>query len=440
MVLGISPLFSVLRNSIEIIGYYVVFLLLDKSRFSWKKTISICAGWILLLIAHGTLWILYHPQSYSRWCAAALMVESVVFFVFMSEYGVFQILYNASLITTAMLIQIYICVRFAQLFFHNSLWADVTMRLLMVGLGIWLCHHYLRGFYRKVVEDMRFDWKRLSFVSIVGNSLFIYFGMMPTHVMVRPVREQFVGISIGGLLLLTHLLMLRVLFFMQREMEAKRELGLSLQGNRMLKKELSLMQEFVRETRRTRHDMRHHNLILYEFAKKGKTDEIRNYLEVYEEEMERERPDWYCSNPAVDSILSAYDRKACQNGVEMHTDASVEREIGIGDLDFTAILGNLLENAIHGAISSGRKNPKINVQIGRKSAKLGIMVSNTSAEDIHFENGLPKSQNGENVGIDSIMRSVDKYDGEVDFQLREGMFICRVLLKLPGRAMQGCSS
>lgn len=44
MILGITPLLSIARNVIQVGGFCLMFLLLDKPRFSWKKTI---AGYLL---------------------------------------------------------------------------------------------------------------------------------------------------------------------------------------------------------------------------------------------------------------------------------------------------------------------------------------------------------------------------------------------------------
>ena len=46
MILGITPFLSVLRNGIEVMAYSVLFLTLDKPKFSWKKTIFCYAGFI----------------------------------------------------------------------------------------------------------------------------------------------------------------------------------------------------------------------------------------------------------------------------------------------------------------------------------------------------------------------------------------------------------
>lgn len=56
----------------------------------------------------------------------------------------------------------------------------------------------------------------------------------------------------------------------------------------------------------------------------------------------------FCGNKTVNSILSAYTQKAKQAGIRMTVEAAVKQDVGIKDIDFTAILGNAMENAVHG--------------------------------------------------------------------------------------------
>ena len=58
---------------------------------------------------------------------------------------------------------------------------------------------------------------------------------------------------------------------------------------------------------------------------------------------------------------------------------------------------------------------KINVSMHIKSGKLAIIVENTCNEEVYFEEGIPKSKYKEGIGIQSILRSVNIYHGEIGF-------------------------
>ncbi len=59
-----------------------------------------------------------------------------------------------------------------------------------------------------------------------------------------------------------------------------------------------------------------------------------------------------------------------------------------------------------------------------------LVCQNTCLPDIVFENGLPHNENRDGVGIESILYSTEKYSGDADFCIEDGMFVCRVLLNM----------
>ena len=104
--------------------------------------------------------------------------------------------------------------------------------------------------------------------------------------------------------------------------------------------------------------------------------------------------------------------------------------LNVSQGDFIAILGNAMENAIHGCEESGREEKRISVYLKQKQDKLAIRISNTCPEKISFQNGLPVRKDGGGIGISSILRSVKKYKGEADFTVESGEFVARILLQI----------
>jgi len=50
------------------------------------------------------------------------------------------------------------------------------------------------------------------------------------------------------------------------------------------------------------------------------------------------------------------------------------------------------------------------------------------AGEVYFEEGIPKSKYKEGIGIQSILRSVNIYHGEIDFKYKNHIFLCRILI------------
>lgn len=93
-------------------------------------------------------------------------------------------------------------------------------------------------------------------------------------------------------------------------------------------------------------------------------------------------------------------------------------------MDFVAILSNLLENALNATKELKCTGP-IRISVRGIGEKTVIVVSNPAEGDFRLENGLPISRS---TGIDSIITSAKRYNGEVKYKIEDG--ICTVCVVL----------
>ena len=69
--------------------------------------------------------------------------------------------------------------------------------------------------------------------------------------------------------------------------------------------------------------------------------------------------------------------------------------------------------------------------MGMKAGKLLIVVENTCREELVFRDGLPDQpgvRQRKGIGISSIVKSVEKYGGAIDFGCRDGRFVSRAVM------------
>ncbi len=430
MILGITPLLSIVRNLIQIGGFCIMFLLLDKPRYPWKKTIL---GYILYcgaLSIVGIGWVLWDPASYKRFCVLVLFITASVFFFHMSSMNGFQIVYNMSLQAFLFLFLLYVGIGGAQVLFGGSPWADIGIRLTCLSVMAFVYIRWLRKPFQDLIQHVDIQWRNVCMVSVAGDLLIIYQGSYPDMVSLREAREQLVFVSLCVLMILTHLTMLTTLHAIRGEMERRRELELIKISNNLLKKELELTRRSIEEAKHVRHDIRHHNLNVAAYARNGDMEGLFHYLKEYEREQEDEGLSAMCHNNAVNNILMEYGKRARKSGIKTSMDVEVSQDIPIRETDFIAILGNAMENAIHGCLNSEKETKEIFVRIKPKYKKLVIQIANTCRDKVVFENGIPVASQGHGIGVASILRSAGHYDGEVDFKVQEGRFILRIILNI----------
>ncbi len=176
------------------------------------------------------------------------------------------------------------------------------------------------------------------------------------------------------------------------------------------------------ENRRIRHDLRHHDERIAVMAREGDTEGILAYLGQTKEASER-FPAW-CPNATVNGILSSYAGKAKEAGMEFIAQADTPAQSPVADVDFVAILANLLENALNACVARKSSGP-IQVHIRNVGNKTVIAVSNPCGTELKLENGLPAARG---VGIDSIISSSIRYHGEINYKIQEGSCTACVIL------------
>ncbi len=176
------------------------------------------------------------------------------------------------------------------------------------------------------------------------------------------------------------------------------------------------------ESRRIRHDMRHHDERIADMAREGDTEGILNYLG-QDRLADDSFPVW-CLNVTVNGILSSYAGKAKGAGVEYIAKADTPMESAVADVDFVAIIANLLENALNACMKMKSSGP-LRVNIRNVGNKMVIAVSNPCGENLKLENGLPTARG---IGIDSIVSSSARYQGEINYTVQDGICTACVIL------------
>lgn len=228
------------------------------------------------------------------------------------------------------------------------------------------------------------------------------------------------------LFVMVYWVIFRTIGLMQKAAEKEE----SEQREHFLRRQMEMMKERDADARRIRHDARHHNLLLADYAENGQLLEIRNYLKQQETEFRQTSAFLFCENNAINSILSSYYRKAENVGISMDIHAEAAQDIGVREIDLTAILGNLLENAVKGCFFLQYVKKEIYVRIRTKSRKLVIVVENPCDETLVFHIDGDTKEKRAGTGIQSILRSVRIYNGEIDFQAKDGLFRACILLNL----------
>lgn len=182
------------------------------------------------------------------------------------------------------------------------------------------------------------------------------------------------------------------------------------------------------------HDIKRHLNTIKSLAPKN-DNAINSYIDSIIGEFGINNPIDYCNNALVNVITNRYKRICESSGIKFNIDIRNTQIDFMSEPDITALLDNLLENAIEATDKTSDKF--IDFIITTNSDKLlTISIANSVAERVNVTNNnilsSKKSSGIHGVGLKSIKRVVHKYDGEIDmsFDEKDMIFTTTVVFQL----------
>jgi sensor histidine kinase regulating citrate/malate metabolism len=175
----------------------------------------------------------------------------------------------------------------------------------------------------------------------------------------------------------------------------------------------------------SRHDRRHHNLIMLGLAKNGDYESLKEYLESL---VDDDNKVWgetrYCENTTINMILTMYKRRAKENGISVKISAKASGSLAVPPQDLVIVIANLFENAINATAKLNGKGRNIDIQIKDSPERLLIKIDNPCRANLSFDETLY------GIGIRSVIATTTKYEGMYDFTAEDGVFSAKIILNL----------
>lgn len=432
--LGGSVWIALIRYGISLAGVILLFSRMSESRFDRKKTV-ICYGcFSVVLLTLACIWYVIDWKSCVRISAFAMYMCFAVFAIIMNSDLVCLSIYKLALTFYLMAVFLVGGLEIAVVFFHKNIWADIITRIVLILLMTLLIEKKLKSSIKAFSDYVEKEVDKFSVAVMIISILFgIGFILNPNIRDATPYRiYQFItNFFLTGTL---QFLMFRFYLHVGKEKEYVKENQLMQMNHRLLERQLEILEESVESGRRIRHDVRHHNAVIAEYVHRGQNEELLQYLKEYDEETDQGIVEKICANTAVNHILSAYTRKARKEQIRVTLDVEPDRNLAIPNIDLVTILANAYENAIYACMEVKRLENRecfIHLVLRKKKSKLIISCSNTCRMETEIKNGQPKAEFTGGIGVSSIIKTAEKYEGEYDFKNDKGVFVFRLIMSIP---------
>lgn len=218
-----------------------------------------------------------------------------------------------------------------------------------------------------------------------------------------------------------------------REYEAK---CAAEQRNRLMEMQRTQSEKEIEAIRRSehtiallRHDMRHFLNNILSYIEYGDSENAKSYIHEIIALVDMTTRQKYCNNDLVNMIISSYENEMKELKVSFHYSIQIPEKLPFSDVDFTSILSNGLENAIHAVSELDVDKRNITLDLRMNDTKLLLSIKNPYANKADMLDGMPQAkESGHGFGTQSIKYFTEKLNGNCQFMACDGQFAMRVVL------------
>ena len=302
---------------------------------------------------------------------------------------------------------------------HPILTALIQAILLAAIVFYFLC--YVCPLCRAASKNITTGWIQLIFVNIVFIIIIILSSIFPVRLtsFADPAFITFVFLSISIMAVYP------IIFSSINHMSEAAEKRAVETQNKLLVAQLEAESAQLAADSQSRHDRRHHNLVMLEFAKNNDIESVREYLKSLVDGDGRGEGDVrHCENMTVNTVLSVYEKRAKENGISVNISAKASSDLSVLPQDLVIVVANLFENAIHATARLKTKSKYIDIHIKESAQRLLIKVENPCRANFTFDETLY------GIGIRSVISTTSKYEGMYDFTSEDGVFSAKIILNL----------
>ena len=392
-------------------------------KYSKKITYIIWGTWIVL----QTALLFYTETSLANW---PLQFFFGFIFPLVGQYVLFFVTTKGKLmqrIFTILTYSIFFCIITSPFIMIKDTLRELHWSLtvfIQAVLFICIVTYYLRcvcPLCRKAAKNITTGWAPLIFVNVVFIITIILSSVFPVRLtgFDDPAFITFIFLSISILSVYP------VIFSNINSLsEAAMKRAVETQ-NELLLAQIEAETAQLSADSHSRHDRRHHNLVMLEYANNDDYESLKAYLRSL---VESDNEVWgevrYCENMTINTVLTVYERRAKENGISVTISAEGSRDLNVLPQDLVIVIANLFENAINATAKLKKNDKRIDILIKESSQRLVIKVENPCKANLTFDETIY------GVGIRSVIATATKYEGMYDFTVEDGIFSAKIILNL----------
>ena len=224
----------------------------------------------------------------------------------------------------------------------------------------------------------------------------------------------------------------RYMKLLGEKLELEYELSGVKQNTEYLRQQDNEIRNLHQSMRQLKHDMKNHFMVIasyindedYENAKAytsnimGKLNSMHSYIET--------------GNSLMNHIINDKLEKARNNDIAIKAEIENLQFVKLESIDFSALLSNMLDNAIEASMCEIQTNRELHIIISKQRGYETICVKNRITKSVLAENPefktTKKNKEKHGVGMGKIRSIVNSLEGMCDIYEEAGFFCIKVFI------------
>ncbi len=228
-----------------------------------------------------------------------------------------------------------------------------------------------------------------------------------------------------------------VVFYVIKHIEHKANAEDRVRRNELLlelqKQQYVILAGSMEETRKVRHDLRHHLAVVQGMLAKGEHERLKEYISGYISNLSPSAYINVCSNFAANAVFEYYIMKAKERGIDTTIAFQIDNGTIIKDSDLCIIIGNCMENAIEANENVPVQERFINVKTMKQGNYLYIIFDNSFDGTLRPQEAGYLSRKRDysvlGTGVKSVRAVVERYNGYLKVDAKDNVFSMSMSLK-----------
>lgn len=197
-----------------------------------------------------------------------------------------------------------------------------------------------------------------------------------------------------------------------------------------IEKQQTQIRSLHENARKLKHDMRNHLMVIASFLEKGQNQEAMQYTSEILDRLNNVHSYVETGNAILNLVLNEKLTLARNEKIDVKAQIDQVPFEKISGVDLSALIANLLDNAIEA--SKTEKEKEIRIKVFRKKGYEGISVKNRIVSSVLEHNPELNTTKAEKeshgFGIQRVKEIVSQYEGMYDFYEEDGFFCVNVFI------------